>query len=98
MPVEVLGLDTPPSPGDPLAVVENEARARELTDYRERLKREKQVGPVGAGGSLADMMAKLQTKKVSELVVIVKADVQGSAEAIVSSPWKSSATTRCGRG
>jgi translation initiation factor IF-2 len=85
MPVEVLGLDAPPSPGDPLAVVEDEARARELTEYRERVKREKQIGPVGAGGaSLADMMAKLQTKKVSELVTIVKADVQGSAEAIVT--------------
>jgi translation initiation factor IF-2 len=43
------------------------------------------VSPVAAGASLADMMAKLQTKKVSELPLIVKADVQGSAEAIVTS-------------
>jgi len=83
-PVEILGLDEAPAPGEPFAVVENEARARELTDYRVRQKREKQVGPVGAA-SLADMMAKLQTKKVSELPVIIKADVQGSAEAIVGS-------------
>ena len=66
-------------------MVENEARARELTDYRERVRREKQISPIGAGGSLADMMAKLSQKKVSELPLIVKADVQGSAEAIVSS-------------
>jgi translation initiation factor IF-2 len=81
-PVEILGLDDTPDPGDAFAVVENEARARELTEYRQRLKREKTIAPVG-GNSLADMMAKLQTKKVSELSVIIKADVQGSAEAIV---------------
>jgi translation initiation factor IF-2 len=85
-PIEILGLDGPASPGEPFAVVENEARARELTEYRIRLKREKSVGPVGvAGVSLADMMAKLQDKRVSELPLVIKADVQGSAEAIISS-------------
>jgi translation initiation factor IF-2 len=83
VPVEILGLDGAPDPGEPFAVVENEARARELTEYRIRLKRERSLAPVGAGGSLADMMAKLADKKVSELPVLVKADVQGSAEAIV---------------
>ena len=66
-------------------MVEDEARARELTEYRIRVKRERTGGPVGAGSSLADMMAKLADKKVSELPLLVKADVQGSAEAIVSS-------------
>jgi translation initiation factor IF-2 len=85
-PIEILGLDGPASPGEPFAVVENEARARELTEYRIRQKREKTIGPVGATGvSLADMMAKLQDKRVSELPLVIKADVQGSAEAIVSS-------------
>jgi translation initiation factor IF-2 len=85
-PVEVLGLDGTPDPGEPFAVVENEARARELTDYRIRQKRERTVTPTGTpGASLADMMAKLQDKKVSELPLIIKADVQGSAEAIVGS-------------
>jgi translation initiation factor IF-2 len=84
-PVEVLGLDGTPDPGEPLAVVENEARARELTAYRIRQKRERNIAPAGAGASLADMMAKLQDKKVSELPLIIKADVQGSAEAIVGS-------------
>jgi len=85
VPVEILGLDTPAGPGEPFAVVENEARARELTEYRERKRRERSFLPVGGGVSLVDMMAKLQDKRVSELPVIVKADVQGSAEAIVGS-------------
>ncbi|WP_334160624.1 translation initiation factor IF-2 [Phenylobacterium sp.] len=84
VPVEILGLDGTPDPGEPFAVVENEARARELTEYRTRVKREKAGAPV-QGASLADMMAKLADKKVSELPVIIKADVQGSAEAIVAS-------------
>ncbi len=84
-PVEILGLDGVPSPGDAIAVVENEARARELTEYRIRVKREKTLAPVGAGASMADMMAKLQDKKLKELPLIIKADVQGSAEAIIGS-------------
>ena len=84
IPVAILGLDGTPDPGEPFAVVESEARARELTDYRTRVKREKIGSPV-QGASLADMMAKLADKKVSELPVIIKADVQGSAEAIVGS-------------
>jgi translation initiation factor IF-2 len=56
-------------------VVEDEARARELTEYRERKRRESQAtGGVG-GASLADMMAKLTSKKISELPVVLKADV-----------------------
>ncbi|HZZ36538.1 MAG TPA: translation initiation factor IF-2, partial [Caulobacteraceae bacterium] len=85
VPVEILGLDGAPDPGEPFAVVENEARARELTDYRIRLKRERSLAPVGAGGSMADMMAKLADKRISELPLVIKADVQGSAEAIVGS-------------
>ena len=84
VPVEILGLDEAPSPGEPLAVVESEARARELTEYRARMKREKLTGGINQV-SLVDMMSKLQSKKVSELPVIIKADVQGSAEAIVGS-------------
>ncbi|RZJ03955.1 MAG: translation initiation factor IF-2 [Brevundimonas sp.] len=84
VPVEILGLDEAPSPGEPLAVVESEARARELTEYRARVKREKATGGINQV-SLVDMMSKLQSKKVSELPVLIKADVQGSAEAIVGS-------------
>ncbi len=85
VPVEVLGLDGTPAPGEAFAVVENEARARELTEYRTRVKRERAGNQVGGGVSMADFMAKLQDKKISELPVIIKADVQGSAEAIVGS-------------
>ena len=84
IPVEILGLDEAPGPGEPFAVVESEARARELTDYRDRLRRDKATGGINQV-SLVDMMSKLQSKKVSELPVLIKADVQGSAEAIVGS-------------
>jgi translation initiation factor IF-2 len=84
-PVEVLGLDGAPDPGEPLAVVDDEARARELTEYRVRVKRERSSSAPVAGATLADMMAKLADKRVSELPLLVKADVQGSAEAIVGS-------------
>ena len=84
VPVEILGLSEAPTPGDVFAVVENEARARELTEYRQRVKREK--GQVSGGSlSLADMMAKLGSKKISELPVLIKSDVQGTAEAITTS-------------
>ena len=84
VPVEILGLDGTPSPGEAFAVVENDARARELTAYRIRVKREKSGAPTTGGVTMADFMAKLQDKKISELPVIIKADVQGSAEAIVT--------------
>jgi translation initiation factor IF-2 len=84
VPVEILGLDEAPSPGEPLAVVETEARARELTEYRARTKREKATGGINQV-SLVDMMAKLGSKKISELPVLIKSDVQGSGEAIQGS-------------
>jgi translation initiation factor IF-2 len=84
-PVEILGLDSTPSPGEAFAVVESEARARELTEYRQRVKREKSAVGGVAGASLADMMAKLSAKKVNELPLVIKGDVQGSVEAIVGS-------------
>jgi translation initiation factor IF-2 len=84
VPVEILGLDEAPSPGEPLAVVDSEARARELTEYRARVKREKATGGINQV-SLVDMMSKLGSKKISELPVVIKSDVQGSGEAIQGS-------------
>ncbi|QCK84879.1 translation initiation factor IF-2 [Phreatobacter aquaticus] len=84
-PVEVLGFNGTPEAGDRVAVVESEARAREITAYRQHQKREKQAARVGAGrGSLVDMMSQLKAgagKK--EFPLIIKGDVQGSVEAIV---------------
>ncbi|PVB61311.1 translation initiation factor IF-2 [Labrenzia sp. 011] len=82
-PVEVLGFQGTPEAGDMVAVVENEARAREITDYRQRQVREKaSVVASGARGSLEQMMNRLQETGKKEFPLVLKADVQGSAEAI----------------
>ncbi|MDP2804257.1 MAG: translation initiation factor IF-2, partial [Phreatobacter sp.] len=90
VPVEVLGFNGTPEAGDRVAVVISEARAREITDYRSNLKREKAAARLGAGrSSLADMMSQLKAgagKK--EFPLIIKGDVQGSVEAIVGALGK----------
>ena len=86
VPVEVLGFAGTPEASDRLAVVETEARARELTDYRVRQKRENTTARnTGMRGSLEQMMAQLKTSGRKEFPLIIKADVQGSLEAIVGS-------------
>jgi translation initiation factor IF-2 len=83
MPVEVLGFQGAPEAGDRLAVVESESRAREVTDYRARQKREKaQARLTGARGSLEQMMNQLQTSGQKIFPLVIKGDVQGSVEAI----------------
>jgi translation initiation factor IF-2 len=83
-PVEVMGLEGVPDPGDVLHVVENETRAREVAEYRQRAKRERTATSTGPRStSLEAMMAKFKDSNAAkELAVVVKADVQGSAEAI----------------
>jgi translation initiation factor IF-2 len=84
-PAEILGLDGAPEPGELFSVVDSEARAREIVDYRQRQKRQS-TSAVGAGGaSLEQMLARLQTSDIQEMPLVVKADVQGSAEAIAQS-------------
>jgi translation initiation factor IF-2 len=83
-PVEVLGFSGLPDAGDRLAVVVSEARAREVSDYRARQKREKMVArATGMRGSLEQMMAQAKTSGRKEFPLVIKADVQGSLEAIV---------------
>ncbi|MBZ9860917.1 MULTISPECIES: translation initiation factor IF-2 [unclassified Mesorhizobium] len=83
MPVEVLGLQGTPQAGDRFAVVNNEARAREITEYRQRLARDKAVAKhAGQRGSLEQMMSQLQTSGLKEFPLVIKGDVQGSIEAI----------------
>jgi translation initiation factor IF-2 len=83
-PVEVLGFSGAPEAGDRVAVVESEARAREITEYRDRQKREKQAARGAPVRALADMMSQLKTAGRKELPIVVKGDVQGSVEAIVA--------------
>ena len=83
-PVEILGLDGTPEPGDVVVVVDSEARAREVTDYRIRMKREKVVVRQTARSGLEAMLARIKDAEVKEFPLIVKADVGGSAEAITA--------------
>ena len=86
-PIEILGLDGAPDPGDPFVVVENEQRAREITEYRVRTKKNR-AAP-GARASLEQMVARLKEGAgaaiASEAVFVLKGDVQGSVEAITQS-------------
>ncbi|MFC3629057.1 translation initiation factor IF-2 [Paracoccus angustae] len=83
VPVEVLGLNGTPEAGDVLNVVETEAQAREIADYRSQAAKDKRAA-AGAATTLEQLMAKAKAdENVAELPVVVKADVQGSAEAIV---------------
>jgi translation initiation factor IF-2 len=88
VPVEVLGLNGTPEAGDVLNVVETEAQAREIAEYRANASKEKRAA-VGAGTTLEQLLAKAkEDENVKELPIVVKADVQGSAEAIVQAMEK----------
>src|SRR3954465_12770317 len=83
-PVEVLGFNGTPEAGDRLAVVESEGRAREIADYRARQRRDKMAArATGMRGSLEQMMSQLKASGRKDLALIIKADVQGSLEAII---------------
>ena len=88
VPVEVLGLNGTPEAGDVLNVVEAEGQAREIAEYRADAAKERRAA-VGSGTSLEQLLAKAkEDENVKELPIVVKADVQGSAEAIVQAMEK----------
>ncbi|MEM6304952.1 MAG: translation initiation factor IF-2 [Pseudomonadota bacterium] len=88
VPVEVLGLNGTPEAGDVLNVTETEAQAREIAEYREQAAKDKRAA-AGAATTLEQLMANAKAdENVSELPILVKADVQGSAEAIVQAMEK----------
>jgi len=83
MPVEVLGLNGAPAAGDEVSVVDNEARAREVTEFRQRKNRDARAD-AGARGTLEQMFERIQEGEAEELPVVIKADVHGSLEAILA--------------
>ncbi|HEY3848284.1 MAG TPA: translation initiation factor IF-2 [Acetobacteraceae bacterium] len=88
-PVEILGVAGVPTAGEPFVVVENESRAREVAEFRTRKLRDKAAGvTAGARGTLDEMLARIQAGEQKEVAVLIKADVQGSAEAIQATVLK----------
>ncbi len=83
-PVEVLGLNGTPLAGDDFVVAENESRARDIADFRQRRRRDASAA-TGSRGTLEQMFSQIAAGVAKELPVVVKSDVQGSLEAIVGS-------------
>ncbi|MCX7337777.1 MAG: translation initiation factor IF-2 [Alphaproteobacteria bacterium] len=84
MPIEVLGFGGVPEAGDEFFVVENETKAKEITDYRRHRRRE-QLAALSSRGTMENMMSKIAAGETKELALVIKTDVQGSLEAITSS-------------
>jgi len=83
-PVEVLGLNGTPLAGDDFVVAENESRARDIADFRQRRRRDT-LAASGGRGTLEQMFSQIAAGVAKELPTVVKSDVQGSLEAIVGS-------------
>ncbi|MBV9750064.1 MAG: translation initiation factor IF-2, partial [Acetobacteraceae bacterium] len=82
-PVEILGLSAVPSAGEPFVAVDNEARAREISEFRQRKLRDRNAaGATAARGTLEEMLARAAAGELKEVALLIKADVQGSAEAL----------------
>ncbi|MBT4203280.1 MAG: translation initiation factor IF-2, partial [Rhodobiaceae bacterium] len=84
MPVEILGINGIPEAGDKFAVVDSESRAREITEYRKRKLKDNYASGIGKRTTLEYMMGQLKEKELKELPILLKADAQGSVEAIAA--------------
>jgi translation initiation factor IF-2 len=87
MPVEIQGFNGVPAAGDEFFVVDTEQKAREITEYRQRRHRGKQI-VIQTKGAMENMMSRIASGEVRELPIVVKTDVQGSLEAIMASVAK----------
>ena len=87
MPTEILGLNGAPNAGNEFAVVESDARAREITEFRRRQERDVR-NRAGVRGTLDEMFSRIQTGDIKEIPIVVKGDVQGSVEAITQGVQK----------
>jgi translation initiation factor IF-2 len=88
-PVEILGLSGVPSAGEPFVVVEDESRAREISEFRQRKVRDRSAaGATAARGTLEEMLTRIAAGVQKEVAIVIKADVQGSAEAIQATVMK----------
>lgn len=89
MPVEILGISGVPEAGAPFVVVDSESRAREISEFRQRVIRDKvNARQVAARGTMDQMLARIQAGEQKEVALLVKADVQGSAEAVAATVEK----------
>ena len=83
LPVEVLGLNGTPDAGEPVAAVETEGKARDVTEFRQRRTRDARVAGASGRGSLEQMLAQIKEGEAKEFPILIKGDVQGSVEAIL---------------
>jgi translation initiation factor IF-2 len=87
VPVEVLGLNGTPGAGDDFIVLDDEARAREIAEFRDRKKRNA-TAAIGARGTVEQMFTQIEAGEKKELAMVLKGDVHGSVEAIIGSVAK----------
>ncbi|MEE8444735.1 MAG: translation initiation factor IF-2, partial [Alphaproteobacteria bacterium] len=84
MPVEIMGLSGAPTAGDDVVVVESESRAREVTEFRQRQERQRKAA-AAQRGTLEQMFLEIESGQTQELPIVLKADTNGSVEAISAS-------------
>ena len=88
-PVEILGLSSVPTAGEPFVAVENESRAREISEFRQsKIRNRNAAGATAARGTLEEMLARAVAGELKEVALVIKSDVQGSAEALTGAVQK----------